>query len=349
MRLTLLSPADNASFDLDDVPPETTAAQLVADLVQQGAVPGLPNGQSYLLALKGGHQLDESNSLAANGVTSGATLQLIAPTPGASLYLVEPPRKTSSIQVRRREPVAPAEAPPPLPGFFCARNEEAPVRVFLSLDALRRVWDHVGRRCYACGCLPASVNVERGGALVGEYAIDPNGRRFIVINSVVPAPHAPSTRSTINIRAEDWVQIYTEIERMNGQRLLGWYHSHPSLGVFMSGTDRETQRRTFAADWQVGLVVDPSNESLGFFVGEHAQPAKWVALFDDRARRESNVDAVSAAPPSADATAEACPPRRVRRAMKWLAGRGLRYWHRVVSLSLCFCNTVRSIASYRLW
>lgn len=84
LRLTMVSPADNQSFELPDVPPEATPAEIVAELVNQGHVPPLPTGQNYLLALKGGHQLDESESLAANGVADGATLQLIAPTPGAA-------------------------------------------------------------------------------------------------------------------------------------------------------------------------------------------------------------------------------------------------------------------------
>jgi len=349
LRLTLLSPADNATFDLDEVPLETTAAQLVQDLVRQGAVPALPNSQSYLLALKGGHQLDESVSLAANGVTSGATLQLIAPTPGAALLdLAAVPAKASSIQVRRREPVAPTEARPPLPELFCTRNEDAPVRVYVSIAALRRIWGHVGRRCYACGCLPPSINVERGGALVGEYAVDPNGRRFIVINDIVSATNAPATRTTINMRAEDWVQIHAEIERMEGQRLLGWYHSHPSLGVFMSGTDKETQRRTFAADWQVGLVVDPNDETFAFFVGEHSQPATWVALFDEHSRCELQADTPKEALPL-EAAHAAARPTSVSRAARWMNGVSLHCWRRLISLSVRVWSSARAVALYRLW
>jgi len=82
LRLTVVNPADAAMFDVD-VEPTNTAAELVQALVDGGVAPALPGAQSYLLALKGGHQLDESATLAANGVNDGATIQLIAPTPGA--------------------------------------------------------------------------------------------------------------------------------------------------------------------------------------------------------------------------------------------------------------------------
>jgi hypothetical protein len=82
LRVCVASAADNASFDVE-VPADATPPELLAELVSAGHAPALPAGQSYLLAVKGGHQLDDSLGLGANGVTDGATLQLIAPTPGA--------------------------------------------------------------------------------------------------------------------------------------------------------------------------------------------------------------------------------------------------------------------------
>jgi proteasome lid subunit RPN8/RPN11 len=67
---------------------------------------------------------------------------------------------------------------------------------------------------------------------------------------------------------------------MPGVRLLGWYHSHPGLGVQMSSTDRQTQQRHFAADWQVGLVVDPYTYARQFYLGAAAEPARWLAFVE---------------------------------------------------------------------
>jgi 26S proteasome regulatory subunit N11 len=127
--------------------------------------------------------------------------------------------------------------------------------------------------------------VERGGALVGRYAIDPTGQRFIVITDAVPAPAAPSSAAHVDIRTEDWLVLHTQIKQMPGVRLLGWYHSHPGFGVWMSRTDRETQRLIFAADWQVGLVVDPTTGNFRFYIGAAAKPARWVAFIDEAASK----------------------------------------------------------------
>jgi ubiquitin-protein ligase len=84
LNLTIMNPADNLPFELSHVSPDITPAEIVAELVKQGHLPALPSGQGYILALQGGHQLDETQGLGANGVPNGAVLQLIAPTPGAA-------------------------------------------------------------------------------------------------------------------------------------------------------------------------------------------------------------------------------------------------------------------------
>jgi proteasome lid subunit RPN8/RPN11 len=53
----------------------------------------------------------------------------------------------------------------------------------------------------------------------------------------------------------------------NGKTVVGWYHSHPDLGVFFSGTDRRTQRAFFNQPHCIGLVVDPIGFQETWFIG----------------------------------------------------------------------------------
>jgi len=48
-------------------------------------------------------------------------------------------------------------------------------------------------------------------------------------------------------------------------RIVGWWHSHPSFGVFLSATDIATQDFFFPESYQVALVVDPIAEVNAFF------------------------------------------------------------------------------------
>ncbi|MFX0001055.1 MAG: Mov34/MPN/PAD-1 family protein [Candidatus Hodarchaeota archaeon] len=48
-------------------------------------------------------------------------------------------------------------------------------------------------------------------------------------------------------------------------RVVGWWHSHPGFGCFLSPTDVKTQEFFFPESYQVALVVDPVNDNFQFF------------------------------------------------------------------------------------
>lgn len=48
-------------------------------------------------------------------------------------------------------------------------------------------------------------------------------------------------------------------------RVVGWWHSHPGFGCFLSNTDLITQQYFFPESYQVALVVDPKNREYKFF------------------------------------------------------------------------------------
>jgi proteasome lid subunit RPN8/RPN11 len=56
-------------------------------------------------------------------------------------------------------------------------------------------------------------------------------------------------------------------ESAEGATIVGWYHSHPDLGVFFSGTDRKTQRAFFNQPHSIGLVIDPIRLQEKWFIG----------------------------------------------------------------------------------
>lgn len=48
-------------------------------------------------------------------------------------------------------------------------------------------------------------------------------------------------------------------------RIVGWWHSHPGFGCFLSTTDLKTQEYFFPESYQVALVNDPHKDELKFF------------------------------------------------------------------------------------
>jgi len=47
--------------------------------------------------------------------------------------------------------------------------------------------------------------------------------------------------------------------------IVGWYHSHPGYGIFLSDTDIKSQITFFNQPCHVALVIDPTRGEYGFF------------------------------------------------------------------------------------
>lgn len=47
--------------------------------------------------------------------------------------------------------------------------------------------------------------------------------------------------------------------------IVGWYHSHPGHGCFMSNTDVDTQKNMFNTPWHFAVVIDPVKFNVAAF------------------------------------------------------------------------------------
>jgi hypothetical protein len=65
-----------------------------------------------------------------------------------------------------------------------------------------------------------------------------------------------------------------------GRKIIGWYHSHPGYGVFLSPQDEFIQTNFFPQPWQVAFVFDPLAEEDGFFIWQQGKPCRmrqyWI-------------------------------------------------------------------------
>lgn len=55
-------------------------------------------------------------------------------------------------------------------------------------------------------------------------------------------------------------------KRFPDKELVGWYHTHPKMGVFMSDYDTWLHSNFFPLDYQVALVIEPYSLNGGFFI-----------------------------------------------------------------------------------
>ena len=87
------------------------------------------------------------------------------------------------------------------------------------------------------------------------------------IEGSIRAENTDSGLSHVTFTYESWNVIHAEMERLfSGKKIVGWYHSHPGFGVFLSPHDKFICRNFFNLPWQVALVVDPIKNTRGWFV-----------------------------------------------------------------------------------
>jgi proteasome lid subunit RPN8/RPN11 len=104
---------------------------------------------------------------------------------------------------------------------------------------------------------------EIGGFLIG--AVRGSGQ-VVVVESFLPAEHTRSRAGSVTFTHETWATLTRQsAERFPGKRVVGWHHTHPGLGVFLSAYDLFIHRNFFREPWQIAMVVDPRAQELGFF------------------------------------------------------------------------------------
>jgi hypothetical protein len=145
----------------------------------------------------------------------------------------------------------------------------------------------------------AERNVELGGLLIGSvYDVDSTGRFIVSIEKFVRSDSAESTGVSLKMDTHVWSDA--RVAASEGQTVVGWYHSHPGLGVFFSGTDRKTQKAFFNHDHCVGLVIDPVRGQQKWFMGGESMsvPDHHVTFFEAKQRALATLPEAPGRPPT---------------------------------------------------
>ena len=123
-------------------------------------------------------------------------------------------------------------------------------------------------------------SVEICGILVGEWRQDENGP-FATVENFIRCDNATSKFAEVTFTHESWAKINEEMDsRFDDKRIVGWYHSHPDFGIFLSDRDCFIHEHFFGGPGQVAFVVDPVRELEGVFAWKSGKPTAmrhyWV-------------------------------------------------------------------------
>jgi proteasome lid subunit RPN8/RPN11 len=121
------------------------------------------------------------------------------------------------------------------------------VRVFIAQSALQQIDEH------AHGDLEREV----GGVLMGHLR-EGEAQLTIEILAALPAVSADHGPVHFTFTADAWARIHEDrSDQYPDLQIVGWFHTHPDLGVFYSADDVVVHSAAFVMPWQVGLVLDP--------------------------------------------------------------------------------------------
>ncbi|MCX7597518.1 MAG: Mov34/MPN/PAD-1 family protein [Armatimonadetes bacterium] len=126
--------------------------------------------------------------------------------------------------------------------------------VLIPYDVQEAMWGHA----------LSAPSQEVGGVLIGR--VNEGDPTVVTVEVALPAREAQASAVHITFTADSWEHWHRLLdEQYAGRVIVGWYHSHPNHGVFLSAHDTFIQENFFSAPWQVAVVIDPVRNEVGCF------------------------------------------------------------------------------------
>lgn len=95
---------------------------------------------------------------------------------------------------------------------------------------------------------------EHGGFLIGKSQQLKTAEEYeIIVERFVPIPQR-SDATRLVVRPDHYKTV--ELALKPGEEIVGWAHTHPGFGVFLSDFDKEQHQRYFPSPWQIAYVMD---------------------------------------------------------------------------------------------
>jgi proteasome lid subunit RPN8/RPN11 len=184
---------------------------------------------------------------------------------------------------------------------------------------MKKIEDH----CFS------ETQIEVGGFLVGTIVGDTT-----TVTNVMRAKKTVGKSTNLTFTHDTWTELYKEIEELKTESvIIGWYHSHPNFGVFLSEHDKFIQNNYFKADGQITTVVDPIRGRRGWWYSSDEKIVTYGKEVDTTKERlgksatdpDANMDAVfeAAAPKGGVSTGKVIAISAAMSLLSFLGGWGV--------------------------
>ncbi len=207
-------------------------------------------------------QASPTDSNATEETPPTAVLEATPQLPEVVVSESEPVYEEEATALETREPAQ----LPPRPQVRIAgqklplsRANWAAVDIFIEEPALRQAQAHA----------LSSPSREVAGVLIGPHPEkQPDGRYNVYITDTIIAKYTVMQGASVTYTPESWRYMNDQLWQRypdESAMIVGWYHTHPGFGIFLSGMDLFIHQNFFTQLWHVALVLDPIGKSSGFF------------------------------------------------------------------------------------
>lgn len=145
------------------------------------------------------------------------------------------------------------------------------------------------------------TNNERGTILLGDY-FEEQGKQYVIVSDYIEARYTDASASTLTFTHKTWDYVHKEHEeKYSDKKIIGWQHTHPSYGIFLSNYDLFIHENFFNLPFQIAYVIDPIQNLRGFFQWKNGKIEKLTGYYvydevgvpiklDEEKKKEKNID-----------------------------------------------------------
>ena len=142
--------------------------------------------------------------------------------------------------------------------------------VMMDSEVLRRIRQHAR----------AHAKTEVCGVLIGS-----GHDGTIRVTECIAGENASQAGTHVTFTQGTWEHVYkVKDAEFPDSRIVGWYHSHPGFGVFLSDHDTFIHKNFFCSHDQIAWVYDPHSDEEGCFgwAADHIQRIASIHVADRR-------------------------------------------------------------------
>ncbi|HKM09729.1 MAG TPA: Mov34/MPN/PAD-1 family protein [Candidatus Methanomethylophilaceae archaeon] len=146
------------------------------------------------------------------------------------------------------------------------------VRLFIGESVISKMALH--------GDLGFADSKEVMGFIMGTVYSDEEGDYAIAEG--IATTRLLSTDISVRFDPESFEDLFLSMDESKGDKIVGWYHTHPGFSCYLSETDLKTHVGMFGEGLGFSIVLDPSDETLMVFTVKDGKPEKeQMIIFEE--------------------------------------------------------------------